>query len=128
MEFARPNLVEEFYPMGLWLRVETDAPEVLATARESFARFPPTARRNDSPDVELRLLVNNVDDELKPDARPPALFRLQGDYFYITAGRDATVIGDLVRRRVVGFVPRSIFHGADYLRHNFIEASFYGIL
>src|SRR5581483_1186889 len=128
MEFARPELVQEFYPMGLRVRLETNHPDILAAACESFARYPTPRVPPDVPDITLRLFVQEVDDGIEAARRARSVFRVQEHYFCVTAGRDAMMMGDQARGRVFGFLPPSLVSDHQYVRHHFIEAGFYVIL
>jgi hypothetical protein len=132
MEFARVEFAEDFYPMGLCVRFETDDGDLLQAARESFGRYPRDvmrdATRQGTPDMIIRLCTHAVDDKLTPEQRGRSIFRLQDDYFYVSAGRDAIMVGDRARGRVVGFLPRSLAPRRDYIRAHFVEGGFYAIL
>ncbi len=126
-EFARVEFVEQFFPMGLCVQLETNDRDLLQATRESFGRYP-RLNTATTPDIMMRLFADEVDDALEPQRRPQSLFRLQGDYFYISAGRDAIVMGDRPRGRAFGFLPRSLVRHHDFLRMNFINGIVFAIL
>jgi hypothetical protein len=125
MEFADAGLSEDVYPMGLRLHVETNDARILQVARSSFGRYPTPANVGKLPDVTMRLLVHDVDDGLPASERARTLFRLSGDSFYVTAGRDAVMAGDFARGTVFGFLPPSLVADSEFIRQHFVESGFY---
>lgn len=128
LEFAPAPVTDDLYPMGMRLRVETNDPAVLEAARQSFGRYPHPAVAGGAPDVTIRLLVHAVDDQAAPHERGRSVARLHENYFYVTVGRDAVVMGDMARGRVFGCIPPSLVLDPEFIRHHFIESGFYFVL
>lgn len=124
LEFAGAELTADLYPMGFWLRFETNEPALLECAQSFFGRFPRPASLPATPDIVIRLLCHDVDEHRAPVDRARSVYRMQGEYFYVTVGRDAVAIGDQRRGRVMGFLPRSLLPYPDFIAHHFVASAY----
>lgn len=124
LEFAEAELTADLYPMGFWLHFQSNEPALVQCAQSFFGRFPRPASPPNTPDIVMRLLSHDVDEHLEPPARARSVFRMQGEYFYMTVGRDAVVMGDQARGRIVGFAPRSLIKHSDFIAHHFVSTAF----
>lgn len=128
LEFVHADLTVDLYPMGLWLRIETNDERILTAARGSFGRYVRPPQLPGAPDVQMTLLAHAVDDRVEPRARGRTLFRFNRDQFYVSAGRDAVMAGSFERGRIFGFFPPSLIRDEQFIRQHFIESGFYIVL
>ena len=113
------EFVEDFSPLGVRLRLETNSQEILEACRASFGR-------DDTPESGLQtaqFVVRLLADELFVAAPPwpDPVFRRHGDAFYVSVGSQNTAVADLGRRDAVGFVSPAMARDTDFLRHTFLE-------
>lgn len=124
LEFATAELGIDLYPMGFWMRFESNEPALVQCAQSLFGRFPRPTSIPDTPDIIMRLMSHDVDEHLGPLARARSVFRMQDEYFYVTVGRDAVVTGDQTRGHIFGFVPRSLMQYPDFITHHFVSTAY----
>jgi len=113
-------LVEHFTPLGAHLRLETNSPEIAQACRASFGRYgSPSSPDSRDAEIVIRLLVDNAFNEVPP--WPDPVFRSQRDIFYISVGRQNTVIADLEKGFAAGFVAPAMARDTTFLRSTFLE-------
>lgn len=128
LEFTEAEFSTDLYPMGFWLRFESNESALVQCAQSFLGRFPRPAAIPDTPDIVMRLLSHDVDEHVEPLARARSVYRMQGEYFYVTVGRDAVVIGDQKQGRIMGFLPRSLLPHSDFIAHHFVATAYVVIM
>ncbi len=111
---------ENFVPLGIELRIETNSPIVLDAARSAFGRY----RRNERGQrLNQRFLVRLLEDPGFSESPPwpEAVHRGQGHLFYVSVGSQNTALADLERRFAFGFVSPAMARDTGFLRRNFLE-------
>jgi hypothetical protein len=116
-------LRETLYPLGFSLQIETNSPEVLASARLSWpgstAKFP---------DPPLRIRVN-VSDAGKDDGSLPApSAHAQGHLFTLVAGEHDFAACDVERGFAFAVVRDSTARNSKYFRFYYLECLTYIML
>ncbi len=90
-----------FGVMGVPLRFQTNSAHLFTLAVDAFARFGPPQR--EEPLLQMRLFTHPVDTSL-PNRAWPVVTRGQGDYYYVTWGPGSTLVADLARGYLFGFL------------------------
>jgi hypothetical protein len=115
----RADIVGEFAPMGVGLRLETDDPAILDACQMSFGRYDRRPAGEPADFLTLRFFVDPEFDESPP--WPGPVFRGHGDVFYISVGRQNTAVADLARGTAVAFVSPSMARDHATLRRSFLD-------
>lgn len=115
----KAELSEPFYPLGALLRVETNQPEVLEAARESFGRYPAAGSLPAQNQYRVRLLVDSDFSEAPPWSQP--VFRGHQNFFFIQIGRENFAVADLERRAACGFISPAMAADAGFFRSLILE-------
>ena len=105
-----------FYPLGFAVAIETNAPELLLAAEESW-----TGRSSASvaPPLRIQIGVSNFDSPECPAA--PAV-RAHGHLLSFIADTENFVVCDLREGSAFGWVSRAALHYRAYLRYHILEA------
>lgn len=111
--------VEEFYPMGSTLRLETNSQEILHACRLSFGRYKSSMPGGGGMSLHIRLLVDESFEESPPWAEP--IFRGQGDLFYVSVGTQNTAVAQLDRNYAAGYVSPAMARDTSYFRKVFVD-------
>ncbi len=111
---------EDFVPLGIELRIETNSPIVLDAARSAFGRYRLDGRgRRLNQRFLIRLLEDPGFSESPPWTDP--VYRGQGHIFYASVGSQNAVLADLERRFAFGFISPAMVRDTGFLQRNFLE-------
>ncbi|HYK91824.1 MAG TPA: hypothetical protein VE398_23870 [Acidobacteriota bacterium] len=120
---TQADLAEDFAPLGIRLRFETNSPRMLEYCRDAFGRNGFPGLRSQIPQFVIRLLVDPSFTEVPPWPEP--VFRGQEAFFYVCVGSQNTALADLRRRYAFGFISPGMAEDADVVRRAFIECLTY---
>ena len=112
------QFIEDFAALGARLRLETNSRPVLDACRRSFGGYgvpPPTAEHP----LVVRVLVDPAFTETPPWPEP--VFRGHDEIFYVTVGRQNTMIADLDRSRATGFIAPAMATDEVFFRRTFVD-------
>ncbi len=114
-----------FGVMGAPLRFQTNSAPLFSLAVDTFARFGPP--RRETPVLTMRLFVHHVDMSL-PQHVWPVIARAQDDYLYATWGPGSTVVADMTRGFVYGFLSPEAQAWPELVREVFLNEPVYATL
>lgn len=106
-----------FGVMGVPLRFQTNSSRLFTLAIEAFARFGPPTR--EMPLLQVRLFTHPTETPV-PGQMWPLLTRAQGDYYYVTWGPGCTLVADLARGYLFGYVTPDILAWPHLIREAFL--------
>jgi hypothetical protein len=108
--------------MGEALLFQTNHADLLAAAVEAFARYP-----NPPPCDQPLVMQLFVDDphisRTQGQPHPKPVFHAVGHLLYLTVGGDNTVVVDLQRGYVMGFVTPAVAADRAFVRSTFVETA-----
>ncbi len=113
--------VTGFSALGFRLRFETNDLRIETAAREVFG--PETGEPEEHPDVTMRILLHQVDEDASWRPIQPVV-REQLGLFSVTASRSTVITGDTKRGVAMGFVSESVAAMPEFLRTNMVMSAF----
>ncbi len=106
-----------FGVMGAALRFQTNSAHVFTLAVEAFARFGPPTR--EEPVLQMRLFTHPTEVPL-PGHMWPLITRAQYDYYYVSWGPGCTLVADLNRGYLFGYITPDILQWPHLVREAFL--------
>ncbi len=108
-----------FGVMGAGVRFQTNSARLFTLAVETFARFGPPTR--ETPFLHMRLFAHPVT-PLHPDDLWPLVTRGDDRYYYVTWGPGSTLVADLERGYLFGYIAPDILQWPHLVREHFLLA------
>lgn len=113
---------DTFYPLGFPLRLDSNSPFVLETAREIWRGFQQT--HSQTP-LHLRFTIDEASSE---EPLSPALPRLQSHLYSIVHSPENFVVADLNAGFAAGWLTGSLLALPGYFQYHFLESLAYSML
>lgn len=105
-----------FYPLGFPVAIETNAPELLLAAEESWGERSPASF---APPLHLQIGVSAFD---SPECPPAPAVRAHGHLLSFIADAENFVVCDLREGCAFGWISRAALYYRAYLRYHILEA------
>jgi hypothetical protein len=109
---------EDFFPLGVRLRIETNSREVLEACRGSFGRYEARESGLETPLFTIRLLSDKNLCAAPP--WPDPVFGRRGEIFHVSVG-DNAAMADLRHRHASGSVSPPMARDTRFLQRTFVD-------
>jgi hypothetical protein len=113
------EFAEDFFPIGVRLRVVTNSREVLEACRASFGGYEAPDAGLETPLFIIRLLSDETLSAAPPWPEP--VFHRRGDIFRVSIGSDNRAKADLRDRHASGSVSPAMARDTNLLQRAFVE-------
>lgn len=111
-----------YYPLGFAVAIQTNSPDVLAAAQESWGHF---RQRHAEPPLEMRVGVTEGKDDRCP---PPPVWRGYRHLLTQTADAENSAVCDSRQGTVFTWLTRAAVGNRAYLRYHFLEGAIWVLL
>src|SRR6185503_2639503 len=110
------------YPLGFPLTIQTNSPEIILAAKESWSTF---TKLFPGPALELRVIVH---DDSSPYEYVVPTCRAQRSFIVNVAGKTNFAVSDLATGFAFCFLSSAVAAETAYVRYHFLEAVVYSML